>query len=43
MTRLRPAPEALRPRHEDRHRADALLALIGDLVEAASDRVMLVL
>ncbi|MFJ6634983.1 hypothetical protein ACIQMR_26835 [Streptomyces sp. NPDC091376] len=33
VARLRALDEALRAQREDRHRADALLALIGDLVE----------
>jgi hypothetical protein len=33
LARLRALDEALRNQREDRHRADALLALIGDLVE----------
>ncbi|MET8288057.1 hypothetical protein AB0M86_15995 [Streptomyces sp. NPDC051639] len=33
LTRLRAADEALRIQPEDRHRADALLGPIGNLVE----------
>ncbi|MEW2554918.1 hypothetical protein AB0957_24700 [Streptomyces zhihengii] len=33
VARLRAADEALRGRHEDRHRADTLLTVIGDLME----------
>lgn len=38
LSRLRATDEALRNQHEDRHRADALLALIGNLVEDYADR-----
>ncbi|WP_345041409.1 hypothetical protein [Streptomyces sannanensis] len=38
LARLRAADEALRAQHEDRHRADALLELIGTLVEDYGDR-----
>ncbi|NUR03518.1 MAG: hypothetical protein HOY79_45485 [Streptomyces sp.] len=37
LDRLRALDEALRNQHEDRHRADALLALIGNLVEDYAD------
>ncbi|MEV0638627.1 hypothetical protein AB0I77_27540 [Streptomyces sp. NPDC050619] len=38
LARLRALDEALRSRREDRHRADALLALISNLVEDYADR-----
>ncbi|MBV2357401.1 hypothetical protein KUM39_24060 [Streptomyces sp. J2-1] len=38
LARLRALDEALRNQHEDRHRADALLALIANLVEDYADR-----
>lgn len=38
LARLRAAHEALRNQHEDRHRANALLALISNLVEDYADR-----
>ncbi|MER5215561.1 hypothetical protein ABT063_34785 [Streptomyces sp. NPDC002838] len=38
LGRLRALDRALRNQHEDRHRADALLALIGKLVEDYADR-----
>ena len=38
LTRLREIHQALRDQREDRHRADALLALIGNLVEDYADR-----
>lgn len=38
VARLRALDEALRAQREDRHRADALLALIGDLVEDYGSR-----
>ncbi|MFJ9865871.1 hypothetical protein [Streptomyces sp. NPDC101165] len=38
LARLREIHEALRAQREDRHRADALLSLIGDLVEDYGDR-----
>ncbi|WP_232788911.1 hypothetical protein [Streptomyces odonnellii] len=37
LARLRAVDEALRSQHEDRHRADALLALISNLVEDYAD------
>ncbi|MEV5547725.1 hypothetical protein AB0L35_16595 [Streptomyces sp. NPDC052309] len=37
LARLRAVDEALRAQREDRHRADALLALIGTLVEDCGD------
>ncbi|MFE7457310.1 hypothetical protein [Streptomyces sp. NPDC057554] len=39
LDRLRALDEALRTQHEDRHRADALLALISTLVEDYADRL----
>lgn len=33
LARLREIHQALRARREDRHRVDALLALVGNLVE----------
>lgn len=38
LARLREIHEALRAQQEDRHRADALLSLIGNLVEDYGDR-----
>ncbi|MGW4436200.1 hypothetical protein ACWELO_10630 [Streptomyces sp. NPDC004596] len=38
LARLRAADEALRAQREDRHRADALLSLIGNLVEDYANR-----
>ncbi|MGW2641737.1 hypothetical protein [Streptomyces sp. NPDC001348] len=38
LARLRAADEALRAQREDRHRADALLSLIGNLVEDSGNR-----
>ncbi|MFB6979424.1 hypothetical protein [Streptomyces scopuliridis] len=38
LTRLRAVDEALRGQREDRHRADALLSLVTDLVEDYGDR-----
>ncbi|MFC4469046.1 hypothetical protein ACFPH6_31775 [Streptomyces xiangluensis] len=38
LAHLRALDEALRSRREDRHRADALLALISNLVEDYTDR-----
>lgn len=38
MARLRAADEALRTQREDRPRADALLPLIGNLVEDHGNR-----
>ncbi|MFJ9834165.1 hypothetical protein ACIRU2_22715 [Streptomyces sp. NPDC101169] len=38
LARLRAADEALRAQREDRHRADALLSLVGNLVEDYGNR-----
>ncbi|MGW2211912.1 hypothetical protein [Streptomyces sp. NPDC001781] len=38
VARLRPVDEALRAQREDRHRAEALLSLIGTLVEDYGNR-----
>ncbi|MCX4587374.1 hypothetical protein [Streptomyces sp. NBC_01481] len=38
LAKLRELDHSLRSQHEDRHRADALLALLGDLVEDYADR-----
>ncbi|GAA3143594.1 hypothetical protein GCM10010521_33060 [Streptomyces rameus] len=38
VARLQAADEALRAQREDRHRADALLSLIGNLVEDYGNR-----
>lgn len=38
LDRLRALDQALRDQREDRHRADALLSLIADLVEDYADR-----
>jgi hypothetical protein len=38
LDRLRAVEQALRTQREDRHRADALLALISNLVEDYADR-----
>ncbi|GHI04539.1 hypothetical protein AQI88_37265 [Streptomyces cellostaticus] len=38
LARLRALDEALHNQHEDRHRADALLALISNLIEDYADR-----
>ncbi|MEV7413402.1 hypothetical protein AB0O04_36975, partial [Streptomyces althioticus] len=38
LARLQAADKALRAQREDRHRADALLALISNLVEDYADR-----
>ncbi|MFG2130610.1 hypothetical protein ACGFNV_22715 [Streptomyces sp. NPDC048751] len=38
LARLRQVAQALHAQREDRHRADALLALIGNLVEDYADR-----
>ncbi|MFF9205862.1 hypothetical protein ACF1AE_29400 [Streptomyces sp. NPDC014986] len=38
LDRLRAVEQALRAQREDRHRTDALLSLIADLVEDYADR-----